>query len=82
MESILEADTGLQKLIDACRIEVIEVRENLQPDIARQTITRYMHHSSRYEVAIISDYVKKDGAKFSIISRLRVGNTVYESAIP
>src|ERR1700693_335154 len=81
MEKMLAEDTSLQKLIERCDIHPINVRENLAPNIAKQTISRFLHPTSGYEVAVISAYERADGTKYSVISRLRIGNTVLELEI-
>ena len=82
MERLFSEDTELQKLIEQCHIRTIDVSENLAPTIAKQSISRFLHPTSRYEVAVITDYEKTDGTKSRIVSRLRIGTTVHDLEIP
>jgi hypothetical protein len=82
MEQLLAGNADVQKLIDGCRVRPIEVRENLALNLRKQTISRFLHPTSEYEVAVISHYERMDGSKYSVISRLRIGDTVHELEIP
>jgi hypothetical protein len=84
MKRLFADDSDLQKRIGECRIQVIQVRENIAPGIAKQTINRFLDPESpdNDEIAIITDYEKLDGDKYTVVSKLLIGNLVYQHQIP
>lgn len=84
MNKLFEDDADLQKKIGECRVQTINVQENVKHEsgTARKILSRFIDPFSDDEIATITAYEKSDGTKYSVISRLRIGNTVYELEIP
>lgn len=80
MEKIFAEDIALQKQIGDCRVKTIHVTA-LPPDCTKKTISLFVDSVSEDEIALIVDSEKRDGTKSSVISRIRIGNTVYEREI-
>jgi hypothetical protein len=43
----------------------------------RKVISRFIDPTSKDEIALIAEYIKLDQSKSRVISRLRIGNDVY-----
>ncbi len=81
MENLV-GDPAVQKKIDECQVQAI-VPHNLNVTLyAKKEISRFVDPISDDEIALITKYTKHDQSTYSVVSRLRIGNIVYELKIP
>ena len=82
MDKLLADNPDCQKILNECTIATVDVTENLPPVLVKQTISIFRHPDSQDNMAIITDNEKSDGSKYSVISMLRVQDTVYQCDLP
>lgn len=83
----LFADPEFQEKLATCPKELVEqpkTEAELTHEIfcCRKDISRFIDPTSNAEIAVIAEYTKTDQSKSRVLSRLRIGNHVYDLRLP